>query len=37
MRNQEQEMPYRLEMWDEHDTRVEELSARRLRIDGMGG
>ena len=31
MGDQEQEMPYRLEMWDDHDTRVEELIA--LMVD----
>ena len=24
---QEQELPYRIELWDDHDTRVEELIA----------
>lgn len=27
MANQEQELPYRLEMWDDHDAQVEELIA----------
>jgi hypothetical protein len=27
MVGEEQELPYRIEMWDEHDSRIEELIA----------